>query len=394
MSDHDLFRIRIALLRAFCRDHGYDGLLLSRVDNFAMATGGRSNFVNRFQDGGVCSLFVTEDAVYFVGNTIEAPRIMDEELAGFGCEVRDFLWFETNAAAVVKAGFQGRFASDDGSLGDNIHGKLGRIRSLLTPRECDKYRELGEIAAQSMEATLAVIEPGMTEEEAAILLATEGAMRSTHTPVVLVAADERIAQYRHPVPTARDLLGERESLAVKGYVMVVGCFQAEGLVCSVTRFKQVGDLPEGIADAYDRIAAVDARMQEATQIGRTLGDVFSECQQAYAEHGFRENEWHYHHQGGTTGYGARTAKGSPGESFPILGGNESEAVGEATGLEVEFAQAFAWNPSGIGVKSEDTFLLLPDGTQEILTLTPELPQVDLEAVLGRPTAVVKSGMAV
>src|SRR5690606_11939024 len=106
VNDLDLFRVRVALLRDFCRENSYDGLLLSRVDNFAMATGGRSNFVNRFQDGGVCSLFITADAVHFVGNTIEAPRVMDEELAGFGCEVRDFRWFETSAAAVVEKEFK------------------------------------------------------------------------------------------------------------------------------------------------------------------------------------------------------------------------------------------------------------------------------------------------
>jgi len=358
-----------------------------------MATGGRRNFVNLFQDGGVCSIFLTADAVYFVGNTIEAPRIMDEELAGFGCEVRDFLWFETSAAAVVEKEFKGRFASDDGSLGDNVNAQLARIRSLLTPREVEKYRALGTIAAQSMEAVLDHIRTGLSEEEIAALLKTEGAMRSALTPVVLVAADERIARYRHPIPTTASLLGGSESRCVENYVMVVGCFQSEGLICSITRFKQTGTLPEGIEDAYRRICGVDARMQEATQPGRTLGDVFAECQRAYAELGFRENEWHYHHQGGTTGYSARTAKGAPGETFPILGGHEAHAVGEATGIDIAFAQAFAWNPSGTGVKSEDTFLLLPDGSQEIVTITPGLPVVDLEAVLGRESAVVKSGIA-
>lgn len=393
MSEFDLFRVRIALLRDFCAQHGYDGLLLSRVDNFAMATGGRRNFVNRFQDGGVCSLFVTPESVYFVGNTIESPRIMDEELAEFGCETRDFLWFESSAAAVVEKEFSGRFASDDGALGDSVNGKLARIRSLLTPREVEKYRRLGRIAAESMECTLDAIEQGMGEDEIAGWLMGEGAARDAHTPVVLVAADDRIAHYRHPLPSTAGLLNEFPVTAVEDYVMVVGCFQADGLVCSITRFKRTGELPEGIADAYGRICAVDARMQEATQPGRTLGDVFSECQRAYPELGFRDNEWHYHHQGGATGYSARTAKGAPDEPFPILGGHEAQAVGEATGLDIAFAQAFAWNPSGIGVKSEDTFLLLPDGAQEIITKTPALPPVDLEPILGRETPVVKSGIA-
>jgi hypothetical protein len=59
---------------------------------------------------------------------------------------------------------------------------------------------------------------------------------------------------------------------------------------------------------------------------------------------------------------------------------------------VEFGAAFAWNPSAPGVKSEDTFILLPDGTREIVSRTPGLPEVELERVLGRATEVVKSGM--
>lgn len=393
MNDRDLFRVRIALLRDFIAREGYDGLLLSRVDNFAMATGGRRNFVNLFQDGGVCSLFITPDAVFFISNTIEAPRVTEEELADLGCEVRDFLWFETDAAAVVAREFHGRFASDDGTLGDAINPRLARLRALLTPVECEKYRRLGQIAAESIERTLDAITPGMGEDEIAACLIAEGAARGAHTPVVLIAADDRIARFRHPVPSNAGLFHQRPVTAVSGYVMVVGCFLAEGLIASMTRFKRVGETPPGIEDAYARICGVDARMQEATRPGATLGEVFAECQRAYVDLGFRENEWHYHHQGGTTGYSARTVKGAPGEPFAILAGHEARAVGDATGLEISLAQAFAWNPSGVGVKSEDTFLLLPDGTQEIVTRTPSLPTVDLEAVLGRPTTVIKSGMA-
>jgi len=63
-----------------------------------------------------------------------------------------------------------------------------------------------------------------------------------------------------------------------------------------------------------------------------------------------------------------------------------------TGLDVAFGAAYAWNPSAVGVKSEDTFILMPDGSKAIVTATPGLPQVDLEAVLGRPVGVAKSAI--
>jgi Xaa-Pro aminopeptidase len=39
MTSQELFQIRQALLQTYLRERGYDGVLLSRADNFAMATG-------------------------------------------------------------------------------------------------------------------------------------------------------------------------------------------------------------------------------------------------------------------------------------------------------------------------------------------------------------------
>ena len=395
MSYIDLFRARIALVQAFLVANKYDGILLSRADNFAMATGGKRNWVWTAGDLGANSLFVTRNGeAYYVGNTIEQGRAMDEELAGLACGVKNFLWFEDSAANAVKKEFSGKIVSDDGALGENANGKLAMLRALLTPAELEKYRVLGKLAAEAMLATLDSIEAGMTEADIAARLVAEGSKRRCQVPVFLVAADERITKYRHPIPTQAPLLdGPLKERAVRGYVMVVGCFLREGLVVSLTRFKRVGDIPLFVPDAYDRICAVDAAMQEATQPGRTLGDVFAACQRAYKEFGFPENEWHNHHQGGATGYAGRTCKGGPGETFPILDDAWRKRVYDVSGIGTEFGMAFAWNPSAVGVKSEDTFILLPDGTKEVVSATPTLPRVDLAAAMGRATEVVKSGIA-
>ena len=155
----------------------------------------------------------------------------------------------------------------------------------------------------------------------------------------------------------------------------------------------LGELPDRIPSAYARICGVDTLLHEATEPGKTLGDVFSQCEQAYTAMRFSATEWHNHHQGGTTGYAGRTCKASPQESFPILDTRWEKKVRDITGIDAVFGQAFAWNPSAPGVKSEDTFLLMPDGAKEIITRTPALPRVDLTAVLGRKTDVVKSGIA-
>ena len=393
-GDRDLFQVRTALIRTFLVEKGLDGVLLTRADNFAMATGGRRNYIWTYTDAGANALFVHRDGrVFFVGDTIEKPRIMAEELGGFGCESVDYLWFESSPAQAVGRAFSGKIASDDGSIGPNVHGELAILRSLLTSLELEKYRELGRRAAEAMTATLLDIRVGDRENDIAARLVYEGQRRECQVPVALIAADDRI-RFRHPLPSQGTLLGGDAGLTrVRGYVMVVGCFLKEGLVVSLTRFKRVGALPDGVAEAYARICGVDAVAQEATRPGRTLGEVFDKLAAAYAQLGFDPNEWHNHHQGGATGYAGRTCKGRPGETFPVLDSFWPERLRIHTGLEVSFGSAFAWNPSGGGAKSEDTFVLWPDGTWEIVSRTPALPTVDLEAVLGRPVEAVKSAMA-
>jgi len=386
-----LFSSRIALIQHLLRKHGWDGILLNRTDNFAMATGGKRNYVSTQSDVGACGIFVpVAGEAHYAGNNVEATRVMDEELASEPCSANCFCWFDDNGADWCARHFSGTLVSDDGSLGTNVHAALAPLRSILLPEECERYREVGRFAAEAMESTLRSVTQGMAENEISARLVYEGQRRGCMVPVSLIAADDRISRYRHPLPT---LPGSNYEKKVERYVMIVAGIVRDGLSISLTRFKQVDHIEPAIADAYDRICAVDACMQTATQPGKTLGDVFAVCQSSYPRFGFVEQEWHNHHQGGSTGYAARTCKGAPGETFPCLNTEWRSVLGEATGAEVSLSAAFAWNPSAPGVKSEDTFLLHEDGQQEILTLTPGLPTVDLASLLDGPTPVRKSAMA-
>ena len=394
MTATALYKTRIALLQTWLQDNNYDGILLSRVDNYAMATGGKQNYINTYGDIGANSFFVSRDGKgYFVGNKIEAPRQQAEELAELDCDHLVHNWFESSPAEIVSKHFSGNLVSDDGTLGPNVNGQLAGLRSLLTPAELEKYRHLGALTAHAMTETIQNIQAGMTEADIAAQLVHEGRKRQCHVPVALVAADDRIAQFRHPLPTVAPLVaGHLTEKTVQNYVMVVGCFMREGLVVSLTRFAQVDTLPDGISDAMNRIAAVDTEMMEASRPGRTLGDVFEVCTNAYTRYGFPQDEWHNHHQGGPTGYAGRTDRGRPCNPFPVLDTLYDTKVSNILGESTQFSAAFAWNPSAVGVKSEDTFILLPDGSQEIITPTPKLPTIDLPAVLGRDTTVIKAGI--
>lgn len=393
MTDHELFTLRIALVQAYLARAGHDGIILSRIDNFAMATGGRRNHVSSAAEVGAASLYVPRaGAPLVVCNNIETPRMRDEEIYLDWCDTHAHPWWDGSAAAEVQRLFNGTIVSDDGAVGANVNDELAELRALLTDAEMEKYRVLGRRAAEAMEAALAQLEAGMSERDAAVMLQAEAEGRGCFLPVCLIAADERIAKYRHPLPPAHRLTAANAPTPMRDYVMVVGGFVSEGLSASITRFKRFRELPGNIEQDFRRVCAVDAVFQEATQPGRTLGEVFRDGCKAYAGFGFAETEWHNHHQGGATGYAARTRKGAPGEPWPVLDMSLADSVRERF-PGVTFGQAYAWNPSAPGVKSEDTFLLREDGTQEIITATPNLPAVDLEAVLGRATGVVKSDMA-
>jgi len=397
MKNLELFNIRVALIKSFLNINNYEGILLSRTDNFAMATGGKRNYIWKYTDIGANSLLIDKNGkIYYVGNNIEEPRIVEEELEDFPCEKISFLWFEDTPSDVVRKYFsikdETKWVSDDGSLGKNVNNELAIIRALLTETELEKYKELGRMASEAMVSTLKEIKQGDTEIDISARLIYEGHKRGCLVPVSLIASDERIEKYRHPLPTETSLLLKKESKRIKNIVMVVGCFLKEGLVVSLTRFKQVGKISQELKSAFERICAVDALMQEATVPGKTLGDVFEKCIEAYKQMGFPENEWYNHHQGGATGYAGRTCKGKPGEEFPVLDTYYPSLLKNELGNNIPFGTAFAWNPSAKGVKSEDTFILYPNGIKEIVTLTEEIQFVDLEKLLKRSINIRKSGI--
>ena len=121
------------------------------------------------------------------------------------------------------------------------------------------------------------------------------------------------------------------------------------------------------------MARIDAEMIAATRPGKTLGDVFSQAQAAYAASGFPD-EWKLHHQGGSAGYAPREVTATPTSTEPVLPG-----------------QVFAWNPSISGAKSEDS-ILVGEGSNEIITEMTDWPSIDVQVgqqVFKRPAILVK-----
>src|ERR671921_799293 len=76
--------------------------------------------------------------------------------------------------------------------------------------------------------------PGVTENEIARRVSDALAARGMRSVVTLVAADERIGKFRHPVPSEKTW--ER-------VVMLVTCARRQGLVASLSRIVCAGEVP-------------------------------------------------------------------------------------------------------------------------------------------------------
>ncbi len=341
-------QLKLDRLRALLAARQLDALLLARVSSFAWATCGAASYINTAATDGVGALLITPSEHILITNTIEAPRFEQEEgLAAQGWRFQVSPW---PAAGHPLAGLaEGRRAGADMPMPGvvDVSADIARLRSDLTAEEGERFRDLGRLCAAAMDEAIRAVHPGLTEYEIAALLARAAESRGVQAIVNLIATDQRIFAFRHPLPTAKTL---------DRYAMLVLCGRRAGLVCSLTRLVHFGRLPVELQHKAAAVATVDATFIAATRPGRRLGDIFAEAVAAYAATGFAD-EWHLHHQGGIAAYEPRELVATP---------DSVEVVSEG--------QAYAWNPSITGTKSEDTILVGPHG-HEIISAIPGWPTI-------------------
>ena len=330
---------------------GLDALLLQRVSSLAWATGGATTYINTAATNGVASLLFTPTGRYLITNNIEAPRLQQEDkFSEQGWQFVAPHWYEAGDLVVgltkgLKLGADGAYP---GAV--DLSAEVARLRVNLTGQEIARFRRLSALTAQAMQAAISAVKPGQSEHEIAALLAQESQRRGVQAIVNLVASDERVFNFRHPLPTPKTL--ER-------YAMLVLCGRQAGLVCSITRLVHFGPLPAELRRKSEAVARIDAAMIHATRPGRSLGEIFEITAAGYAENGF-PMEWQHHHQGGPAGYEPREYLAVPGSQDVVRAG-----------------QVFAWNPSIRGAKSEDSVLITAGG-YEVLTSIEAWPTLAVE----------------
>ncbi len=336
------------------------GVLINSQANFAWLTGGRSNGINSSIENGACFLFARADGKKFVlANNIEMPRILAEEVSADEFEPIEFSWQDEKSAGDFVIGKakslldgHGEIASDL-PLGSNIRpveNLIARCRYSLTDAEIERFRKLGKDAGEAFGRIFEIIHVGETELEIARKVKNALAFYNIESVVTLVGADQRIAQFRHPVPTEN---------VWRKVLLIAICARRDGLIASLSRIACLGTIPDELRHKTEAVAHVCASFLAATKPGANGAEIYESAAEAYAKNGFGD-EINLHHQGGAAGYKTRDWVAHP-----------------ASKEVVQKNQAFAWNPSITGTKAEETALVSENGI-EIITATPNFPQISVE----------------
>ncbi|HHY70276.1 MAG TPA: aminopeptidase P family protein [Thermoanaerobacterales bacterium] len=340
------FETKLQRIRKLMERSGIQNLSIGEPINFLWLTGGRP-YVNIISPKACADLLVNQDKVYLFSSNIEAQRLKKEELSDLSIEVVEYSWWEPTAYKDTLAKItQGSEVYSDSQMGE----KFSRLRWELLPEEQERYMKTGKCASKIIEEVAFSIKPGDTELEVAKMIKKISAENNFYPWVNLVAADDRAYNYRHPLPTEKP---------IEKYVLLAISGHKYGLMTSLTRLVHFGKVPEDLRKRHQAVLKVDAAFIGATKPDVKVKEIFEAGKTAYEQVGFG-NEWHYHHQGGMAGYNSREFRAS----------SHCEET-------VAASQAYAWNPSIAGTKSEDTILVTESGPS-IVTKAIQYPVTEVE----------------
>lgn len=328
---------KLRRLRTVMENRNLQALLLKRHVNFSWLTAGGTNVLCMAQDGGVSSILVTHDKSYVIASNIEVPRMREEEkVTEKGFEIVEYSWYEGDEMKVVQeiCG-QGRIGCDMPFEGaQNIASEINRCRYQLLEPEKERYLWLGREVSWLLEEVLCSVHPGLLESEIAAGIAFKLWEKRIEPIGFQVAADERAYQFRHPVAFQNP---------VRKLLLASVMARYAGLVTTVTRMVHFGTPSQEFLKQYRDNVRIECEMIALSKPGNPALLPLKRAVELYEQFGY-QGEWKYHHQGGAMGYLPRDYR---------VDFNCKEIILEN--------QAFCWNPSIAGTKSEDGFIATSSG---------------------------------
>ena len=336
------FQVKLKRTHQYLDENNLDGVYLKKRSNFAWITCGGDNRIVDHSELGWSGILITKKNASIITDNTEMPRMVDEELGDLPLEKHKINWFKDELGkAVIKYGSSKNIASDIQIEGlKELDSNFERIQYKLTEQEKNRFRELGKETSKCFTKIADQIELGMSELDVAAIVSYELFKKNIQPQLILVAADNRISDYRHPIPTFNK---------IKQYIMYVTVAVKWGLNLSMTRFVHFGEVTNELKKKHEAIVNIDSRLILNTRPGKKLKELFMEHTHNFEKFGYPD-EWEKLHQGGSASYRIRDVK-------PNLNTPDSEIV--------MLNQAYAWNPSITGIKSEDTILINEEGNEII-----------------------------
>ncbi|HBQ64645.1 MAG TPA: hypothetical protein DD727_06950, partial [Clostridiales bacterium] len=197
-----------------------DSLVITKLANFAWLTGGRG-FISLASEASCGILIVNRKAVVLVASNIEAERLKAEE-GCHGMTLLPYPWHEPARRDALVRSAAGDNSQDDLALAEDFMD----LRTCLDDAGITDYTWVGAQTARILEETMTGLVPGCAEFSLAGILSRHFWDCGIEPVTLLIAFDERIQQWHHPLPTSSRL---------KTRALASVCVRYHGLFVSASR---------------------------------------------------------------------------------------------------------------------------------------------------------------
>jgi Xaa-Pro aminopeptidase len=329
---------KVARVRNFLKEKGFDGLLITQERNFEWVTGGKKAEIVISREACPVKLLIMKDEQYVVSPNNESSRVTEEELPGLGYKLLEFPWHDKDESVLGPFTSKNKICCDSAYPGATEIKDFYQLYYPLTETEIKKLKWLGRVCVGIVEEVARQVKPGQTENDVKAMLTAKFAQHNINPTVQLIGADARLMKYRHSVATDNP---------IKNYLMIIICAKKWGQIVAFTRSVHFGPVPEDGRKKFEAATRVMAAELSASKPGTTLGEILNVAMKTYETCGF-PGEWRLHHQGGPMTYMERDIVSTPNSSVKLGAGS-----------------CVAYNPTVQGWKNEDTYLVTDEGVTNI-----------------------------
>jgi Xaa-Pro aminopeptidase len=324
---------RVAALLA---EVGCEGLLLLEPENLAWLTSGATA---RGIPEPSCApaVYCNGDARWLLAANVDSQRLFDEELDGFGFQLKEWPWHRGREQLLSDL-CQNRRVACDRPLDDArvVADALHRLRRALTPYERACHRALGQVLVHALEATCRTLDPGTTEREAAGQVSHRLIHRGALPVHVGAAADGRSRLYRQfgftPTP-------------IKRCGVLTATARKYGLSATATRSFCFGPPEDDFRKDHNAVCRVLASYLASTWPDALPREILLAGRRIYLISGY-EHEWLLSYQGHVTGRATVEVPLSPASEELFQPG-----------------WSVVWNASAGAAAACDTYLITEQGPQ-------------------------------